>query len=527
MTIEWDFPYASRRMPVLADNVVATSQPLAVSAAIQVLREGGNAVDAAITAAATLTVVEPTGNGLGSDAFAIVWDGEKLHGINGSGRSPAKWTPARFASLDAMPKFGWDAVTVPGAIALWKSLADRFGTLPFARLLAPAIEYATHGFPVSPLTAQSWQRAAPTYADMPEFASAFLPHGRAPQAGERFTNPELAKSLEDIAATGGESFYRGDLAKRTVSHAQRQGGQLSFADLAEHQSEWVAPLALSYRDVVVHELPPNGQGIAALIALGILRHAPLGDVAVDGADFLHWQIEAMKLAFDVTQRHVADPATMRVATEQLLAADFLRALADRIDPRVARPPGARLAEEHGTVYLATADAGGMMVSFIQSNYMGFGSGVVVPGTGISLQNRACGFVLESGHPNQVDGSKRPFHTIIPGFVTRGGKPLLCFGVMGGRMQAQGHVQMVVRVVDYGQNPQAASDAPRWCLLDDNSVALEPGFEPDVVAALSERGHRLALDQPRTTFGGAQLIYRHGTGYVAASDHRKDGQACGF
>jgi gamma-glutamyltranspeptidase/glutathione hydrolase len=514
-------------MPIFADNVVATSQPLAAQAGLQMLRKGGNAVDAAIATAITLTVVEPTSNGIGSDAFAIVWDGNSLHGINGSGRSPKAWSKARFAGLNEMPKFGWNAVTVPGAVDVWIRLSERFGALPFSELCDPAIHYARDGFPVSPLTAGRWTAAAKLYREFPEFTRTFLPGGRAPYTGERFSCPDQARTLEAIADSCGESFYRGHLAEHIASCAAKDGAALTLEDLDSHRSEWVDPLSIEYGDVHVHEIPPNGQGVAALIALGILDHLDVRGYPQDSADSIHLQIEAMKLAFAAAHRHVADPASMRVSAEDLLDPQHLAEQARQIRIDRAGRPALGRASGGGTVYLTTADHRGTMVSFIQSNYWGFGSGIVIPNTGISLQGRGNGFALEDGHPNDVDGDKRPYHTIIPGFVTRGGRPLMSFGVMGAHMQPQGHVQMIVRILDHGQNPQTACDAPRWYVEKNSRIAVECGYSAEVIDNLARRGHQFLEATDSTLFGGAQLIYRMDDNYCAASDPRKDGQAVGY
>lgn len=525
----YDFPYPSQRMPVLARNVVAASQPLAAQAGLQALHAGGNAVDAALAAAITLTVVEPTANGIGSDAFAIVWDGTTLHGLNGSGRSPAAWSPERFAGRDALPLRGWDAVTVPGAVSAWAALSERFGVLRFAQLFEAAVGYAERGFAVSPITARAWEHAATTFAAMPDFAATFLPAGRAPRAGERFACPDQAATLRRIAETGGDAFYRGDLADRIAAHAAASGGALTTADLAAHHCEWVATVAQGYHGAQLHELPPNGQGVAALLALGILEHHPVADLPVDSADSLHVQIEATKLALADAHRHVADPGHLDVTPAELLDPAYLAVRAGMIAMDRAAAPVPGVPRRGGTVYLSTADAGGMMVSFIQSNYHGFGSGVVVPGTGISLHNRGTGFTLEAGHPNQVGPGKRPFHTIIPAMLLEDGAPVLSFGVMGAAMQAQGHAQLVVRLRDQGQNPQAAVDAPRWRVMGGLDVAVERGFAADTLDDLAARGHRVTEHDPQASplFGGAQLVHRLDDGYLAASDHRKDGQAVGF
>ncbi len=527
MDFAWDFPYASQRMPVFADNVVATSQPLAAQAGLNMLRKGGNAVDAALAAAIALTIVEPNMNGIGGDAFAMVWDGKQLHGINGSGKSPAAISFDRFAGRTSMPELGWEVVTVPGAVDIWSTLARRFGKLPFADLFEPAIQYGHDGFAVSAITAGRWSEALERYKGFPDFGRVFLPGGCAPQTAEKFKSPEQARTLEEIADTRGESFYRGKLAEQILKYSASSGGYFSKHDLENHRSEWVSPISVAYEGIELHEIPPNGQGLIALIALGILRHLDIGDYAVDSADSIHLQIEAMKIAFAEANRHIADPASMQIDPHELLEDSFLRTRANDIHINQAGFPTTNLPVDKGTVYLSSADRSGMMVSFIQSNYWGFGSGIVDPHTGISFQNRGCGFNLEKGHPNCVAGGKRPFHTIIPGFVTRQQKPLMSFGVMGGHMQPQGHVQMVLRLYTYGQNPQAASDAPRWHVGNDHVVALERGHDPSIMEDLKRRGHPVTMDAPTALFGGAQLVAKMGDFYCAASDHRKDGQAVGF
>jgi gamma-glutamyltranspeptidase / glutathione hydrolase len=525
----WDFPYSSQRMPLLAKNVVATSQPLAAQAGLQAMAKGGNAVDAALAAAITLTVVEPTSNGIGSDAFAILWDGERLVGLNASGRAPAGWTPDRFKGRTAMPTQGWDAVTVPGCVSAWVALSQRYGKLEFADLFQAAIRYARDGYMVSPITAANWARQAPNLKGFSEFAWTFLPKDRAPRAGERFYCPQQAETLEEIAATKGESFYRGMLAERIALASQADEGAHTLADFAAHRCDWVEPISIAYRGYRLHEIPPNGQGIVALMALGILRHFDVAALPVDSADSVHLQMEAMKLAFADAYRYVSDPATMEFDAAKLLADDYLAQRAKAIDMKRAQNPPAGEPRSGGTIYLTTADANGMMVSYIQSNYMGFGSGVVVPGTGISMQNRGAGFSLKPGHPNLVGPGKRPFQTIIPGFLTRDGQPVMSFGVMGGQMQPQGHTQMVTRIVDYHQNPQVASDGPRWIVNNDFSVSLEASrFAPGVLDELKRRGHRIVDPEAAMFgFGGAQLIHRLDDGYCAGSDHRKDGCAVGF
>ncbi len=526
-SLSWEPPCSSTRVPLFARNAVATSQPLAAQAGLEMLREGGNAVDAALAAAIALTVVEPTSNGIGGDAFAMIGSGGELHGYNGSGRSPAAWNPERFAGHESMPRTGWDTVTTPGAVASWVALSQRFGRLSFERLFAPAVGYARQGFPVSPITAAAWARAAERFRDFSDFGACFLPGGRAPAPGERFRCSDQADTLERIAASRGEAFYRGEVADRIVATAVAAGAALSAEDLGQHEGEWVKPLALDYHGVSAHVPPPNGQGLATLIALGILRRLDPRPHAVDSVDDLHLQVEAMRLALGLLHRHVADPDFMELAPEHLLDGNRLDELAGRVDRERAAPTAPLHVERGGTVYLCAADENGMMVSFIQSNYMGFGSGIVVPGTGVALQNRGAGFVLEPGHPNRVGGGKRPLHTIMPGFLARDGAPLMSFGVMGGPFQPQGQLQMILRVVDHGQNPQAASDAPRWQLLADGTLALEQGFDAGVAAELAARGHVVRTDRPAREFGGAQALLRLESGYCGASDHRKDGQAVGY
>ena len=514
-------------MPVLAANMVATSQPLAAQAGLRMLLKGGSAVDAALASAITLTVVEPTSNGIGSDAFALIWDGSKLHGLNASGRSPAAWSPQRFAGMSTIPNRGWDAITVPGCVSAWRELSEKFGKLRFDELFEPAIQYATDGYLVSPTIARLWARQGPDLADVPGFREAFLPHGRPPAPGELFRHREQARTLRIIAETRGESFYRGELAEKMVAHSRAHGGAMTMDDLASHTLDWVEPIAIDYRGHHVHEIPPNGQGIACLMALGMLENFDIASLAPESTESLHLQIEAMKLAFADVHEHVSDPATMRVSSAQLLDKGYLKErakLIDRnraLDPRFGTPRG-------GTVYLTTADASGMMVSYIQSNYQGFGSGIVVPGTGISMQNRAIGFVLTEGHVNQVGPRKRPFHTIIPAFMTKGSQAVMGFGVMGGFMQAQGHMQMTVRLVDYAQNPQSMIDAPRWRVESGPVVNIEEAMPGKAMDALRRLGHSIVVaDRSSTDFGRAQIIMKTDGGYVGASEWRTDGQAVGF
>ncbi|MDB5745114.1 MAG: gamma-glutamyltransferase 2, Threonine peptidase family [Polaromonas sp.] len=529
-TLDFTNPYASARSAVLGRNIVSTSQPLAAQAGLRMLLAGGNAVDAAIASAMALTVVEPTGCGLGSDGFAIVWDGKELHGLNASGRSPAAWSADRFAGHATMPDSGWEAVTVPGAVSAWSALSRRFGRLPFADLVAPAIDYARNGFAVSPVIAHLWAMGGERLGGQPGFADCFLPGGRAPQPGEVFRSEGHASTLEAIADSHGEAFYRGALAQRMAAHARAHGGAMTEDDLASHSADWCGTLSQPFAGSVVHELPPNGQGIAALMALGMLEALGIGSQPVDHVETVHLSIEAMKLALADLHQFNADIDAMQVAPGALLDPAYLAERARLIDREKAGDPGHGTPRPGGTVYVAAADASGMMVSFIQSNYMGFGSGIVVPGTGISMQNRGHGFSLAQGHANQVGPRKRPSHTIIPAFAMHAdGTPQMAFGVMGGPMQSQGHVQMALRVLHYGQNPQAAADAPRWRVTQGRQVAVEPGFDAGVISELAARGHDVTVERGNGVFafGGAQLVLRQGNTFVAGSDPRKDGQAVAF
>lgn len=521
----WDLPYRWPRAPLLAANVVCTSQPLAAQAGLRMLAEGGNAVDAAIATAAALAVVEPVSNGIGSDAFALVWDGARLHALNASGRSPAGWRP-EFFGAGGVPRLGWNSVTVPGAVSAWAALHNRFGTLPFERLLAPAIGYAAGGYPVSPVVATQWARQTEIYDGQPGFADTFLPGGRAPEPGRWVRLPDHAATLEQIAATRGEALYRGALAETIAADAAAHGAVLTAGDLAEHRPDWVEPIGVDYRGYTLHEIPPNGQGLVALIALGILSHFDLAALPADSADSLHLQIEAVKLAFADAYAHLADTDHMWVPAERLLDPGYLARRAAGIDVRQARPAQAGV-PDGGTVLLTAADAAGTMVSMLQSNYAGFGSGVVVPGTGIALHNRGAGFVTTPGHPNAVGPRKRPYHTIIPGFLSKDGQPVMSFGLMGAAMQPQGHVQLVVRIVDHGQNPQAACDAPRFRWIEGNEIGLEGGLPEATVEELTRRGHRLTRVADYFRFGSSQAIWRLADGYLAVSDPRRDGQAVGF
>ena len=539
MNFDWNNPYPTIRSPLMARNVVATSQALASQAGLRMLLKGGNAVDAAIAAAAALTIVEPVSNGLGSDNFAILWDGKELHGLNSSGVAPAAWNPAYFRRKhgDAMPVRGWDTVTTPGAVAGWVALSERFGKLPFADLLEPAIELAERGHGVGRIVADKWGRQVPLLKDLPGFAAAFMPRGRAPEPGERFVFSEAGATLRHIALTKGEAFYRGEIAEKLVAHSSANGGSMALADLANYRPEWVTPIRKNFAGHTVHEIPPNGQGIAALMALGMLERLDLGRFPIDSAESHHLQIEAMKLAFADTYRWVADARFMtEVSAADLLSDGYLAERAKLIDANRATDFAHGTPPSGGTIYLSAADESGMMVSLIQSNYMGFGSGVVVPATGVSLQNRGHGFTLDDKHPNVVAGGKRPFHTIIPGFLTRevDGEtlPQMSFGVMGGNMQPQGHLQTLVRMLVHRQQPQAACDAPRWKVASGLNVDFESTLAPALLSDLTARGHRFeATADAYMDYGSGQFIWKLSEtlddGYVAASDSRRDGQAAGY
>ena len=512
MTFQPEYP--SVRRPVYARRgMVATSQPLAAQAGLSVLQQGGNAVDAAIATAAALTVVEPTSNGIGGDLFALVWAGGELHGLNASGAAPAA------LSLDAlrerhageMPRHGWTPVTVPGAVRGWADLHARFGRLDFAQVLAPAIAYARDGYPLSPVLAANWARATGIYRrlnlpEMAEWFRTFAPDGFTPAPGALWRSEGHARTLEQIAATHGEAFYSGELAAQMDAHARAQGGLLTGADLAGHASEWVTPIHTDLHGHRMYEIPPNGQGIAALIALNVLRGVPLPERRDDPRG-LHLQIEAMKRGFHDAHAFVADPRHTPVDVAHLLSganADAHRAHLGE----AAHDPRTRAPSTGGTVYLATADEGGQMVSLIQSNYMGFGSGVVVPGTGVALHNRGHNFHTDPAHPNALAPGKRPYHTIIPGFLGRtDGTPVGPFGVMGGFMQPQGHLQVVLNTVTHGMNPQQALDAPRWQWLDGTRVEVEASLGADLTRELIRLGHSATVQTEPGSFGRGQMIRR--------------------
>ena len=540
MDFNFNNPYTSTRIPLFARNVVSTSHPLGAQAGLRMLLKGGNAVDAAIAAAAAMAIVEPVSNGLGSDSFCILWDGKDMHGLNASGRAPQSWTPEYFKrkygdSATAPPKRGMDSVSVPGAVASWVALSERFGRLPFADLMEPAIEIAERGYLLSPVVQQKWAAATVELQAQPGFAAAFLPWGRAPKVGELFQFKAAAKALRAIAQTRGAAYYGGEIAHAIEKFSAQNGGSITAKDFEAYQPEWVQPITKDYRGYTLHEIPPNGQGIAALIALGILDKFDVAGLPVDGVDSQHLQIEAMKLAFADVYRYVAEPSSMEVTAAQMLDDAYLASRAKLIDMNKAQDFRAGTPNDPhrrgGTIYLTAADEDGMMVSFIQSNYMGFGSGCVEPDFGISLQNRGHGFSLQAG-ANQVAPGKRPFHTIIPAFLSKGGQPVMSFGVMGANMQPQGHLQTLVRMLDYRQSPQVACDAPRWRYNEGLEINVEAAMDQATVQGLAARGHRMeVINDSYQDFGAGQFIWRAGDpkveGYVSASDARRDGQAVGF
>ena len=546
MKFNWNNPYPTIRVPVMGRNVVSTSHPFAAQAGLKIIQQGGNAIDAAIAAAAALMIVEPVSNGLGSDCFAIVWDGKELHGLNSSGVAPQAWGPEYFAKkygtdangLADRPKRGWDSVTVPGALAGWEELHRRFGSLPLGDLLQPAIEIAERGYAMAPVVAHKWAAAIPELRDQPGFAQAFMPHGRAPEIGEIFRFEAAAKAFKKIAKSGIREFYEGEIAQSIASYAKSHSGAMTLDDLAAYRPDWVGTIqqnikAADGKTYSMHEIPPNGQGIGALIALGILQDFDLASLPVDGVESQHLQIEAMKLAFADVYKYVADPRSMEVTPAQMLDPAYLAQRAKLINPNKASHFNFGLPQSGGTIYLSATDEQGRMISFIQSNYMGFGSGVVVPDWGISLQNRGFGFSMDPKSANVVAGGKRPFHTIIPAFLTRQegntSVPQMSFGVMGGDMQPQGHLQTVLRMLSYRQQPQAACDAPRWKVNRDFSLDVEANMNAATVQGLSDLGHTLKkIDDPYMDFGAGQFIWRLSDdiedGYIAASDPRRDGQA---
>lgn len=522
--------YSGRSTVYAPNGVAATSQPLATAEALRILQNGGNAIDAAVAAAAVLNVTEPHMTGMGGDMFAILWDAEagRLVGLDASGRSGSKVDVEALVAegADDVPGSGARSVTVPGALSGWSTLVETYGTMTLAEVLAPAIRIAEEGFPVSPIIAQDWAGSVNGLRRDPGAAATFLIDGEAPRAGDWFRNPDLARTFRRIADEGPATFYGGDLGREFIAGLDALGGYLTIDDLANHEIRWVEPLKVDYKGYTLWELPPAGQGIAALQMLKMLEGVDFSNVTHNSAEYLHTLIEAKKLAHADLARYVADPDHMDVTPAALLDPDYLARRGALIDPSRAadRPDPGRLVTDSETIYLTVADRHGNMISFINSVYGYFGSRVVIPGTGVILQNRGSGFTLEEGHPNRLAPNKRPFHTIIPAFVTREGAPWLSYGVMGGAMQPQGHVQVLLNIVEFGMDPQEAIDAARFRHFSGRSVAIE-NLDPSVAEKLTALGHELR-DPDGVAFGGGQAIMKLTRGWAAGSDPRKDGMAAG-
>lgn len=538
----------TRSEVIATHGMAATSHPLVSQVALDVLKRGGTAADAVIAANATLGLMEPTGNGVGGDLFAIVWDAKtkKLYGLNGSGRSPKSLSfetlQAELKKLNSttIPRRGPLPVSVPGAVDGWFELHKRFGKIPMKELLQPAISYARDGFPVTEVIAQGWANNAELLEQYPNFRETFMPNGRAPAKGEVFRNPLLADTLSRIAEGGRDAFYKGDVAQRIEKYMRANGGYLTAADFAAHHSEWVEPVSTNYRGYDVWELPPNTQGVAALQMLNILEAYDLKSMGFGSAEYLHLFVEAKKLAFEDRARFYADPEFAKIPLKGLLSKPYAAKRRALITPKAALeyPTDPKALEQGDTIYMTVADSAGNMVSLIQSNYRGMGSGMTPDGCGFILQDRGEMFSMQPGHANVYAPGKRPFHTIIPAFVTKDGKPWLSFGLMGGSMQPQGHVQVLVNIIDFGMNLQEAGDVPRVRhdgsseptderMTDGGEVVLENGYSPEVVKALQARGHKVTVANDGD-FGGYQAILRNAEGvYFGASESRKDGAAQGY
>ncbi len=531
------------RSEVIAQNgMAATSQPLCTQVALDILKSGGNAIDAAIAANACLGLMEPTGNGIGGDLFAIVWDPqtEKLYGLNASGRSPKKLTVDYFREnkMTSIPSHGVLPISVPGCVDGWFELHQKFGSKEMTEILAPAIWYAENGFPVSELISYYMNRSS-WLAKFPNFEDVFMKDGKMPQKGEIFKNPALGNTLQIIATEGREGFYEGKVAQTIAKHIQDEGGFLTVEDLASHESEWVEPVSTNYRGYDVWELPPNGQGIAALQILNIMENFDVASMGFGSSEYIHHFTEAKKLAFEDRAKYYADPDFNDIPVDWLISKKYAIERTQLIDPdRAASKLNAGKLETGETIYLTTADKNGMMVSLIQSNYRGMGSGITPPGLGFVLQDRGELFALEDGHYNVLEPGKRPFHTIIPAFITKDGKPFMSFGLMGGAMQPQGHAQIVMNIVDFGMNIQEAGDAPRIShsgsseptgeqMTDSGWLSLESGIDYQAIRALMEKGHRVRYSNG--IYGGYQAIKWDAENkvYFGATESRKDGQAAGF
>ena len=531
MTVDYLYnPNPSYRHTAFANNgMVATSQPLAAQVGIEIMRQGGNAIDAAIATAATLTVVEPTSNGIGGDAYALVWVNDKLHGLNASGPAPASLTieAVKSAGHEKMPTFGPIPVTVPGVPAAWAELSRKFGKLSLHDCLKPAIRYAEKGFPLTPILGKYWKIAYNKFKELntdgefDHWFATFAPEGRAPEIGELWKSPGHAATLRAIGETNADSFYKGEIADKIDSFMAENGGHLRKSDLEKYKVEWVEPVSTNYKGYDVWEIPPNGQGMITLMALNIF--AEMNPPKPNHTAALHEQIEAMKLAFADGKAFITEPGDMPISVEELLSKEYAEKRAREITDRAQFPEPMEL-PKGGTVYLATADGDGNMVSFIQSNYMGFGSGIVVPDTGIALQNRGADFSLDEKHPNALKPGKRTYHTIIPGFLTKNGQAIGPFGVMGGYMQPQGHFQVIMNTIDYQLNPQAALDYPRWQWVEGKTVHVEPGFPNHLAQALTRLGHDIVPKLDTGSFGRGQIIWRDSESGVLSggTESRTDG-----
>lgn len=523
------YSYPSRRNVVYAKKgMVATGQPMAAQAGLDILKAGGNAVDAAIATAACLTVVEPASNGIGGDSFALVWFKDELYGMNSSGKSP------KALSLDALkekgiteiPKHGWVPVTVPGAPGGWAALSKKFGKLPLIEVLKPAIRYAEEGYVVTPNLGNAWARAYKHYKSVLKeeqfnnWFDTFAPKGRAPRIGEMWNSPDHGRTLRLIGETNARAFYQGELAEKIDEFSRKYGGYIRKEDLQEFETEWVKPISVDYRGYDVWEIPPNGHGIVTLMALNILKGFEFTDR--DNINTLHKQIEALKLAFIDGQKYVADPKSMSVTIDQMLSEEYAAKRRTLISDEAIMPvPGDP--SSGGTVYLATADEEGNMVSMIQSNYMGFGSGLVVPGTGIALHNRGHNFTLEEGHDNILAPGKKPYHTIIPGFITKKGRAIGPFGVMGGFMQPQGHLMVVMNSIDFHMNPQDTLDAYRWQWVGGKTIEIEPNFPNSLALQLAAKGHKIVPCLDTSSMGRGEIIWRDEEGVLCGgTEPRTDG-----
>jgi gamma-glutamyltranspeptidase/glutathione hydrolase len=512
--------------------MTATTDPLAAGAGLDILKKGGNAVDAAIAAAAVLTVVEPMSNGLGSDAFAIIWHKGRLHGINACGPAPMSYGTDAFRKrgMDKIPAYGWGASTVPGVPGIWAELSSRMGRLSLSDTLAPAIEYARGGFAVPVNISRLWKRTLKAFAGLrgeihAGWFETFCPDGRAPEPGEIFRLPAMSRTLEAIAETGADSFYRGGTAQKIVDFSRATGGFFSEEDFASFRPEWVDPISIHYKGFDVWEMPPNGQGIVALMALGIMRGYDVS--GHDDPAVVHRQIEAVKMSFADAKRYVADPRFADVPVGGMLSEGYLARRREGMRDDAALH-GHGDPYSGGTVYLCAADEEGGMISYIQSNFRGTGAGVVPPDTGVSLNNRAICFELDPAHPNALEGGKRPYNTIIPGFITKGGEPIGPFGVMGAYMQPQGHLQVVMNCADFGMNPQEALDAPRWQWTGGMDVSFEQGFNDSVIQKLERMGHSVSIAADPLEFGRGEIIWKTGSGtFAGAAEPRADGCAAAW